>query len=118
MPKLLLAVPPTLAGFFLGSTNPIFYELGAELTFPVSEGISATLLTFVTNVFGLILLVVTPFLPVAWVNSVMTFTSIACTLLLFFVHEVYKRSGASSSSSNPSIQETTSLLTTQTVYDN
>ncbi len=32
----------TLGGLFLGSASPIFLEMGAEMTFPVSEGSSAS----------------------------------------------------------------------------
>lgn len=36
-----LIVSSSLASFFLGGTTPISYEVGAELTFPISEGSSA-----------------------------------------------------------------------------
>lgn len=46
----LLSSDSLLGGLFLGSTNPLFYELSAEITFPAAEEVSAVFLTLVMNV--------------------------------------------------------------------
>jgi FLVCR family MFS transporter len=91
MSKLLLSVPATLAGFFLGATTPLFYELGAELTYPLGEGVSASMLTLFINLFSLLLLVISPYIPAKWMNSIMPFTAIGCLGLMMLVREQYKR---------------------------
>ena len=52
-----------LGSFFLGATGPLFYELSVELTYPMSEGTSAGLLTLVNNIACLVFLGAAPFIP-------------------------------------------------------
>lgn len=81
----------TLGGLFLGSTNPIFFELGAEITFPISEGSSAALITIWNNIANLILLLAGPKIPADWINFGVAASIGVCSLLLFFVREKYLR---------------------------
>jgi hypothetical protein len=41
----------------VGATTPLFFELGAEVTFPSNEGVSAGLISGMLNLGGLVLLV-------------------------------------------------------------
>ena len=45
------------ASFLLGLTQPLFFELGAELTYPANEGVSAGLVSGMLNAAGLVLCV-------------------------------------------------------------
>ena len=52
---LLYAVPIALFGC-QGACFPLFYEMGVETAFPIAEGLSMGVLTFLTNIFSLIFL--------------------------------------------------------------
>ncbi|XP_035677105.1 solute carrier family 49 member 4 homolog [Branchiostoma floridae] len=54
----------------LSGSAPIFYEMSAELTYPVAEGITTMVLTLVYYIFCLLVLFLPmiPFLGVTWVN--------------------------------------------------
>ena len=84
----------TLAGFFQGALDPLFYELGAELTYPVSEGTSAGLYTFVYAFAQLLLLFISPIIDLVWQNVVMTGAIVLCGLLACLVREDYRRADA------------------------
>lgn len=86
-----LCAATSLAGFFLGGTNPIFYEMGAELTYPVPEGTSAGVLTLLNNIGCLIFLFAGSVIPPSWINLVATATIAVCLILFAFVHEEYRR---------------------------
>jgi len=82
----------TLAGLFLGSTNPLFYELSAEMTYPVTEGSSAGILTLVNNLACVIVLGIGPFINVNWINTLVVISIIGCGILLLPIKEEYRRS--------------------------
>jgi MFS family permease len=46
----ILGVSITLGGIALGGAQPLYYELAAELTYPVPEVISASFITLFNNV--------------------------------------------------------------------
>jgi MFS family permease len=46
----ILGVSITLGGVAMGGANPLYYELGAELTYPVPEVTSASFITLWNNV--------------------------------------------------------------------
>jgi hypothetical protein len=48
--------PQCAASTFLGATTPLFFELGAEVTYPSNEGVSAGLISGMLNLGGLIIL--------------------------------------------------------------
>jgi FLVCR family MFS transporter len=59
-----------LAGIFVNSTVPIFYELAVDTTYPVAEGLTTSLLTVMNNIGGLIFLLI-PMVGLSigdWVN--------------------------------------------------
>eukprot|EP01119_Soliformovum_irregulare_P010321 TRINITY_DN2538_c0_g1_i2.p1 TRINITY_DN2538_c0_g1~~TRINITY_DN2538_c0_g1_i2.p1 ORF type:complete len:228 (-),score=78.34 TRINITY_DN2538_c0_g1_i2:32-715(-) len=79
------------AGLFVGSAAPLFLELGAEITFPISEGSSAAVITLVNNLASLLLLIVGPLINRNWINFIAAVCIGASTLATFFVRESYKR---------------------------
>lgn len=80
------------AGLFLGATNPLFYELSVELTYPISEGTSAGLLTLVNNMGCLIFLGLTPLISATWVNILMVGSVLLSMIVMIFIPIVYRRS--------------------------
>lgn len=91
-PLWMLGIAIVLAGLFLGGITPLFYELGAELTFPVSEGTSAGLLTLMLNLGALIFLAAGAYIDPMWMNLIMTSVVCVCLVMTVFVREKYVRS--------------------------
>lgn len=79
-------------GFFLGAANPLFYELAVELTYPISEGTSAGLLTLINNIGCLLFFGVTPVISAEWINILMVATVFLSAVIMIFIPIVYKRS--------------------------
>eukprot|EP01116_Phalansterium_solitarium_P018223 TRINITY_DN4755_c0_g2_i1.p1 TRINITY_DN4755_c0_g2~~TRINITY_DN4755_c0_g2_i1.p1 ORF type:complete len:476 (+),score=196.57 TRINITY_DN4755_c0_g2_i1:97-1524(+) len=82
----------TCAGLFQGAAGPLFYEFAAELTYPVPEGTTAGLITMMNNVACLAVIGVSPYIPLLWLNCVMTIAVAIATVLLGFIREDYRRS--------------------------
>ncbi len=80
-----------LTGFFQGACDPLFYELAAEITYPLPEGTSAGLITFVYNAAALIMLYVAPVVSITWMNTMATLTFIISAVLTMLVRERYLR---------------------------
>jgi len=91
-PKYLKAIAVILGGLFFGAANPLFYELCAEVTFPINEGTSAGGLTLINNVACLVLLELANLIPANWMNAIMVTTTILSALGMLAVTEQYKRS--------------------------
>jgi hypothetical protein len=53
----------------LNGAIPLFYELGAESAFPVSEGVVGGFLTWLNNVFGIIFLFMLQIPGIGWCHS-------------------------------------------------
>eukprot|EP01052_Picozoa_sp_SAG31_P001388 SAG31_NODE_47_length_30979_cov_41.708841_22_plen_190_part_00 len=79
------------ASVCLGATSPLFIELGAEVTYPASEGISAGLVTAMINLAGLALLALLDAIPPDWLSAIVTLTVLLCAILIVRVEEVYLR---------------------------
>jgi len=91
-PKYLNAIAVILGGLFFGAANPLFYELCAEVTFPINEGTSAGGLTLINNIACLILLELANVIPTNWMNAIMATITTVCALGMLAVTEQYKRS--------------------------
>jgi hypothetical protein len=74
----------------VNSSVPLFFEYAAELCYPVSESVSAGLLTNAQNLACLIFLVVR--FPVDVGNAVMLVLSVCSFLAMLLVEEKYRRS--------------------------
>jgi nitrate/nitrite transporter NarK len=81
----------TLSGLFIGAVNPLFYELAAELTFPVPEATSAALVTWTLNLGGAILLFCASEINTAAMNVVLLGCIVLCMGAIALVRERYGR---------------------------
>jgi len=86
-----IVISATLGSFFLGAANPIFYELGVEMTHPVSEGSSSGVITLLINVGGLVAYIAAEHLPNEYVNSVCLVSIAVLFIGLCFIREKYNR---------------------------
>lgn len=59
-----------VAALFQGATDPLFYEITAEVTYPLPEGISAGLIVLIYNASTLIMLLVAPHIDIKVVNTI------------------------------------------------
>ncbi len=75
----------------LGATSPLFIELGAEISYPASEGISAGLVSATINLAGLVLLVWLDHVPSDWLSAMVTLVTMLCAALFGPVREEYIR---------------------------
>jgi len=87
-----LVVSLTLAGFFQGVTSPLFYELAAELIYPVKEEMSAGILVLLLNAAAAVLIFLNSVLTAGYMNFFMTATIAGVlVLVVVFVKEEYRR---------------------------
>lgn len=84
----------TLAGLFQSACDPLFYELAAEVSYPLEEGTSASLISFLFNAATLIMLFVAPAISLTLFNTIMASTMLVCALGVCFTHESYNRRAA------------------------
>ena len=92
----------TLAGVFQSACDPLFYELAAEISFPLEEGTSASLIAFLFNAATLIMLFVAPVISLTLFNSIMAATMLVCALGVCFSKESYPRRAAALAQNNAS----------------
>ncbi|UJR23638.1 hypothetical protein I4U23_026623 [Adineta vaga] len=85
-----IALSVTFAGLFQGSALPLIYESLAEITFPLPESLSASVLVQLNNITALILLFIPPSLY-NLLNFVVLVSVGACTLMMMYVNIDYKR---------------------------
>eukprot|EP00854_Cymbomonas_tetramitiformis_P005962 gene5962-7167_t len=90
----MIGVSILIIGSTLGTAMPLLFELSAELTYPVPEGTSAGVMLWVFNMGCFVLLLVSSYMSVAWINVIWTLTLIMTTLLMCAVDEQYRRSDA------------------------
>ena len=62
------------------------------MTYPAPEGYSANAMAFVINATNVLALAIFPYLSALLVNPLCFFVFVACTVMVFFVQEQYKRS--------------------------
>ena len=88
----LLCIVFGMTGFFINGSLPFFFELGAEIAYPVAEGITSSVTKF-TDYFlqGLFLIVSMGHFGAKWMTWVTMVTCAVTTLLLFFVQAKYNR---------------------------
>ncbi|KAF6733785.1 Disrupted in renal carcinoma-like protein 2 [Oryzias melastigma] len=82
-----------LTGIFINSSVPIFFELFIETVYPVPEGITCGVVTFLGNMFtGLLLFFLTCYCTdVSWLNWCLTGSCIFSLTLILFFRESYDR---------------------------
>ncbi|KAL3969628.1 ETS translocation variant 6/7 [Sarotherodon galilaeus] len=82
-----------LVGIFINSSVPIFLELSIETVYPVPEGITCGVVTFLGNlVTGLLLFFLTFYCKdVSWLNWCLTGSCLFSLVLILFFRESYDR---------------------------
>eukprot|EP00658_Telonema_sp_P-2_P026457 TRINITY_DN20684_c0_g1_i2.p1 TRINITY_DN20684_c0_g1~~TRINITY_DN20684_c0_g1_i2.p1 ORF type:complete len:138 (-),score=19.73 TRINITY_DN20684_c0_g1_i2:284-697(-) len=80
-----------ILGLLQSATSPLFYELCAELTFPVPEGTSAGILALLWNLASFIIIFLSPVINKTCMNPIMAGCILAVLLMLLTVKEVYRR---------------------------
>ena len=90
--KALIFVMFGLSGFFVNGALPFFFEFGAEIAYPVAEGITSSFVKF-TDYFlqGLFLIVSMGHFGGMWMTWVMMVSISTTTILLPCVRESYNR---------------------------
>ncbi|XP_067686514.1 solute carrier family 49 member 4 homolog isoform X1 [Haliotis asinina] len=76
-----------MMGIFINSSVPLFYEMGCEASYPISEGTTTGVLTLANNLTGVLFLSVLqiPNIGVDWMNwAMLGSAAIAAPLLLLF----------------------------------
>jgi hypothetical protein len=89
-----------LSGLLQGSTTPVFFELCAEVVFPVQEAISGTILTCMQALSSIAMLAVVAFVGPKWYNVICLASFVACFAIMLFVRSAYRRADAESAASN------------------
>jgi len=90
-PRWLIITLVIFSGVSISSISPLIYELGVELTYPVSEGIVSGFLTTTMNLACLVFLIVTPNFKPESINFVFILLMGFCLLILLFIKEEYRR---------------------------
>ncbi|XP_061648596.1 solute carrier family 49 member 4 [Phyllopteryx taeniolatus] len=82
-----------LVGIFINSSVPIFFELFIETVYPVPEGITCGVVTFLGNlVTGLLLFFLTFYCTdLSWLNWCLTGSCVFSLVLILFFRESYDR---------------------------
>ena len=87
----ILGVAITACGFSLGLLNPLYYELGAEVTYPSPEQYSAGVITLFNNGLCIVFVYAQPYLSDGFMNCAMFATVVVTGLMILPVREVYLR---------------------------
>ncbi|XP_005803030.1 disrupted in renal carcinoma protein 2 [Xiphophorus maculatus] len=82
-----------LVGIFVNSSVPIFFELFIETVYPVPEGITCGVVTFLGNLAAGLLLFFLTFYPtnLSWLNWCVTGSCLFSLVLVLFFRESYDR---------------------------
>ena len=86
-----LGVAITACGFALGLINPLYYELGAEITYPTPEQYSAGVITLFNNALGIVFIFAQPYFSSGLMNCAMFVTVVVTGLMVLPVKERYLR---------------------------
>jgi len=86
-----LVISLTLAGAFMGVTTPLFYELSAELVYPIKEGMSAGILVLLLNASAAVMIGLNSILKAGFMNFFMTATVALMLVCVLFVKEDFQR---------------------------
>jgi len=86
-----LAVAIMMTGLAGSALSAPFYELCAELTYPVPEGTSAGILAFIWNAAALVMIFLSPIMNPDYINTIVTITILVCIGMVISVQETYNR---------------------------
>jgi len=77
-----------LGSFLQGGNSPFFYELAAEVTYPLPEGVSAGIIVLIYNFSSLVMLIIAPYFTIEWVNIIFTIGVFICGLIILLFVKV------------------------------
>ncbi|PRP80468.1 hypothetical protein PROFUN_14629 [Planoprotostelium fungivorum] len=80
-----------IANLTLNTTNPLAFELAAEITFPVSEAVTTVILTLPANIIAVLFLVFDDKIGTALMNWIFIGTLCVSTILTPLIVEDYRR---------------------------
>ena len=86
-----LGLAVAMCGFTLGLQNPLTYELGAEVSYPVPEQYSAGFITLFNNGLGIVFIFAQPYFSDGLMNMTMWATVVIGGVLVMWVRESYLR---------------------------
>ncbi|KAK7084535.1 hypothetical protein SK128_017000 [Halocaridina rubra] len=91
--KVHMFVSVIIGASFNYACSPLFFELAAELAYPVPEGIVGGFLTICWNIIGVIFLLTmqVPMNNVLWMDYLLAIQGLVVIILLGFVKEEYRR---------------------------
>ena len=91
-PEWQLVLALCISGLFNGATTPLFYELSAELIYPIKEGVSAGILVMLLNATSCVTIFLNNIESGSSMNAIMT-ACVGAVLLcvLCFIKEDYRR---------------------------
>ncbi len=91
--KIWILLVTALCGLFNGAAAPIFYELVAEITYPIDESVSGGVMSMCENIGALVLYqVVAKLFPATDMNYAFTFGMVLTIALSSLVQQKYNRS--------------------------
>eukprot|EP00658_Telonema_sp_P-2_P079202 TRINITY_DN7591_c0_g1_i1.p2 TRINITY_DN7591_c0_g1~~TRINITY_DN7591_c0_g1_i1.p2 ORF type:complete len:163 (+),score=39.21 TRINITY_DN7591_c0_g1_i1:213-701(+) len=91
-----LAAAIMIQGLTQGMLIPLLYEFCAELTYPVNEGTSAGMLTFIWNLATLLVLATSSKISTDTPSSMYASALVLCAVLVSVTKETYVRADAES----------------------
>eukprot|EP01084_Bolivina_argentea_P201115 343824_1 len=80
-----------IMGIFEGALIPLFFELSADIAYPISEGTSATMIVFINNVVCLICIGIGSWMSTKWETFFALIICLVCVMLMCIVKEQYNR---------------------------
>ncbi len=80
-----------IMGIFEGALIPLFFELSADIAYPISEGTSATMIVFINNVVCLICIGIGTWMSTKWETFFALIICVFCVMLMCVVKEQYNR---------------------------
>jgi hypothetical protein len=86
-----LGIAITLLGWCIGAAYPLAFELAVEMLYPMSEAVTAGLLTIFMNGTGAALLFVAPSLSGSTMNAILVCVLLIPAALVGFIGEKYAR---------------------------
>lgn len=88
---MVIAVLVSVMGLFEGALIPLFFELAADISYPISEGTSATVIVLFNNVICLVCIGVGAWMSTKWETFFALIVCGICVVVLCAVKEQYNR---------------------------
>merc|ERR1712083_856128 len=86
-----IAVLVSVMGVFEGALVPLFFELAADISYPISEGTSGTVIVLFNNVVALVCIGIGTWMSTKWETLFALGICALCVIVLSLVKEQYNR---------------------------